>query len=167
MLLRALLFFVIAMLIATDARADEIRGVAVGGGQIAHVFDVDMRSAQIEVGLETRGRRFGLLLMPELDLGSTNAGSKNRRLGLTVAGELTIGRLGLGVGLLSVYDWLGPARAIGIGLTALAHVDVVSLENDRALFVMLRADITTMHGVGGGGEDPGVFSGSLGAGIRF
>ena len=184
MLLRARLLVValasvIVLLLATSsARADEqtaahldqrttLRGVAWTGGQLGRVFDITTHSLQIAAGFETRGRTIGVLILPELDLGQTSAGVPSRRLGLTVALMGHVGPFSFGGGAMPVFDWLGDGRAIGIGGTLLAHGDILPLGDDRALFLAVRGDLTTMHGVGGAGANPLVVTASAGLGVRF
>ena len=144
-----------------------LRGLFLGGARYARVFDVGMGTVQLGVGLDARRGSLGVIVLPELDLGRTLNGLSTGRVGLTFAFDGTVGRFGLGGGLLAVTDWLANANALGVGATFFVHGDVVRLGSDRAVFMMVRGDGTLMHGLGGGGDSPMVLSASLGLGVRF
>lgn len=150
-----------------ELRRTHVRGITWAGVQMGSVFDRQTHSLQLAMGFATRGHGVGVLVLPELDLGESAGGIPSRRGAITLALQGIVGRFMVGGGLLPVMDWLGKGRAIGIGLTAFVMGDVLRLPDDRALFLVGRAEATTMQGLDGGGERPAVVTGSAGLGLRF
>lgn len=123
----------------------------------------------------------GHLALPftlEVDLGKTTAGLGTGQVALALAPQARIGRVRFGGGPEAGYFWLTrnagasmpPVDAIGLGLCALASVDLVALGEDKAVSLLARGEVMYLRGPDSFFRfDRGTAAprGSLALGVRF
>lgn len=156
-----------------------VRGWLAGGASEGEVWGVGLTALHGTLGIVAdHGRHLSVPATLEVDLGRTPAGLGTGQVAAAVAPQVRFGRARVGGGPELTYFWLGraygaempPVDAIGLGLFALASVDLFELGGDRAVALLARGEVVYLRGPDSffrfdrGAAAP---RGSLALGVRF
>ena len=156
-----------------------VHGVVLGGASTSSLFGVGSAAGHASVGIVVG--RAGLVrasFFADGDIGSTFGGLPMKDVTLSLPVLFVLGSVRLGLGPELTYmtlsraptSTLAPIAGLGIGLTGLVSVDLLRSEQDDALFVALRPQVSWLHDA----ETPltlthygNLVTGALLLGVRF